>query len=175
MDEVTARLWHGVKKGDAAEVSAAMEQGADVNCRDKINRTPLMEAAKRGRLPILDLLLAKGADINAKDHSGLTPLMYAIAPHQLATVQLLVAIGADAPLVDKDGEKCFRKIRKQQIVTVFSTLCSIIMFLYGQRRIAKDRELQQIEWIEMAFRVYGEIITFQKYQRMAQIIKEAGG
>lgn len=175
MDEVNALLWHGVKKGDAAEVSAAMEQGADVNCRDKINRTPLMEAAKRGRLPILELLLARGADVNAKDHSGLTPLMSAIAPHQLATVRLLVASGADSAHADKDSEKCFRKIRQQQVVTVFSTLFSIALFVYGQRRVAKDRELQQIEWIEMAFRVYGEIVTFQKYQQMAQIIKEAGG
>lgn len=175
MDEVNALLWHGVKKGDTAEVSAALEQGADVNYRDKINRTPLMEAAKRGRLPVLELLLARGADVNAKDHSGLTPLMSAIAPHQLATVQLLVASGADAPHADKDGEKCFRKIRQQQIVTVFSTLFSIALFLYGQRRTAKDKELQQIEWIEMAFRVYGEVVTFQKYQQMAQIIKEAGG
>ncbi len=175
MDEASMRLWRAVKKGSVAEVEAALEQGADANCRDKTQRTPLMEAAKRGRLPILELLLTKGANINAKDHSGLTPLMYAIAPHQVATVRLLAAIGADATRSDKDGEKCFRKIRQQQAVTVFSTLFSIALFIFGQRRVAKDRELQQVEWIEMAFKVYGEIITFQKYEQMARILKEAGG
>jgi len=166
------RLWHGVKKGDISEVAAALEQGADANCRDKIKRTPLMEAAKRGRLPILELLLDGGADVNAQDFSGETPLMSAIAPHQLAAVQLLVASGAAKPAADGEAEKCVRKIRHQQIVTCFSTLFSIVLFLYGQRRIAKDKELQQIECIEMAFKVYGEIVTLQKYQRMARIIKK---
>ena len=175
MDELTARLWRGVKKGNAAEVAAALEQGADVDCRDRLQRTPLMEAAKRGRLPVLELLLARGADINAVDYSGLTPLMSAITPYQVATVRLLIAEGADAAQADEDGEKCFRKIRKQQVVAVCSTLFSIALFAYGQRRAAKDRELQQIEWFEMAFRVYGEIVTLQKYEQMARMLKEAGG
>ena len=175
MDEVTTRLWRGVKKGDTVEVTAALEQGALVDSRDKLERTPLMEAAKRGRLPVIRLLLVKGADVNAKDYSGQTPLVSAITPHQLTTVRLLIASGASVSQADTDGEKAYRKARKQQILTGFGALLRCALFLYFQQNTAKDKELQQIEWFEMAFRVYGEIVTLQKYQRIAQIIKEAGG
>jgi ankyrin repeat protein len=40
---------------------------ADVNAKDDHGQTPLLEAAARGDLEIVELLLANKADVNAKD------------------------------------------------------------------------------------------------------------
>ena len=73
-----------------------IENGADLEARDDMGRTPLRRmierrrlvfAADRTELPlrdcetaILDLLIQHGADIEAPDNNGLTPLGFALGP-----------------------------------------------------------------------------------------------
>ncbi len=49
-----------------------LQNGADINGRAVTNgRTPLMWAAVRGNVILLELLITKGADINMEDNEGL--------------------------------------------------------------------------------------------------------
>ena len=63
--------------GDLADVKRHVQNGADVNARNKVGGTPLMTAATRGRLDVVKFLVDKGADVNARGNDGETPLTLA--------------------------------------------------------------------------------------------------
>lgn len=171
MDEVTARLWHGVKKGDAAEVSAVLEQGASPDARDTSLRTPLMEAAKRGQQSILSLLLARGADVNAQDKDADTPLMYALNPEYTEVITLLLEAGASATVEGKSGDKASKQLALKQATLVLSTLFSVFLFIQSQRRPTKDKDMRKIETLEMAARLCGVFVTYRKYESIKQLLQ----
>ena len=65
------------KVGDLAAVQAQLDAGVDVNAKDWLGGTALLEAAIKGHKEVVELLIAKGADVNAKDKYGKTPLYLA--------------------------------------------------------------------------------------------------
>ena len=58
------------KAGDLAAVQAQLDAGVDVNAKDWLGGTALLEAAIKGHKEVVELLIAKGADVNAKDKYG---------------------------------------------------------------------------------------------------------
>jgi outer membrane protein assembly factor BamB len=60
-------LWEASRAGDTAGITAALQQGADVNAKARYDVTALFFAAGSGRLDAVKLLLARGADVNAQD------------------------------------------------------------------------------------------------------------
>ena len=60
-------LWEAARAGDTARITAALDQGADVNAKARYDVTPLLFAAGSGRLEAVKLLIARGADVNAQD------------------------------------------------------------------------------------------------------------
>jgi ankyrin repeat protein len=88
-------LLAAVRKGDAAAVRAALDQGVPVDAKFRYDRTALSFAADRGQADIVALLLDRGADINAKDtFYQATPLTWAAANEHVDVVKLLLARGA---------------------------------------------------------------------------------
>ena len=70
------------------------------------NQTPLMIAAREGRLDAAKLLLRSGADLAARDSAGCTPLHVAAQPwwrEDAALVSLLVEAGANPQARDAAG------------------------------------------------------------------------
>jgi hypothetical protein len=63
--------------GDLAQATLLLDQGASVDARDTLGRTPLLLAVAQNRIAVVRLLLARGADPNAADNAGLTPLQQA--------------------------------------------------------------------------------------------------
>src|SRR5262249_36737839 len=60
-------LWEAARAGDTTRITAALEQGADVNAKARYDVTALIFAASNGRLDAVRLLVARGADVNAQD------------------------------------------------------------------------------------------------------------
>ncbi|UKZ53982.1 hypothetical protein TrVGV298_007786 [Trichoderma virens] len=87
--------------GHHAIVKVLVENGADIEAKDSMGRTPLSQAAENGHEAIVKLLVEKGADIEAKDLFGQTPLSQAAENGHEAIVKLLVENGAD--IEAKDG------------------------------------------------------------------------
>ncbi|XP_037051086.1 serine/threonine-protein phosphatase 6 regulatory ankyrin repeat subunit B-like [Bradysia coprophila] len=92
----------------SAVVRKLIENGADVNATDHLQRTPLnIECDGGGSSEIVEILLQSNSDINAKDVFGRTPLMTAAyrCDNSASTeiVKLLLEYNADVNVRNKDG------------------------------------------------------------------------
>ena len=75
----------------------------DPNSRDYLGQTPLIHAAKAGRMNAMTLLTDLGADINAQDQQGRTALMAAAAYGHETVLNYLLNHKADPNLTRQDG------------------------------------------------------------------------
>ncbi|KAH9164379.1 ankyrin repeat-containing domain protein [Lactarius sanguifluus] len=80
------------------------KHGADMNLRDKYNRTTLHSASIDGNVDIMRWLLANGADANAQMASRQAPLHVAALNMELEAVRLLLEHNADPNSRNDKGE-----------------------------------------------------------------------
>ena len=76
-----------------AAVRAFLAAGADVNAKDKDDRTALARAARNRDATVVQELLAAGADANVRDKNGVTALKEATGIN-FAVIQALLDAGA---------------------------------------------------------------------------------
>ena len=95
-DELNEALLLASKEGNLEAVQSLIEQGADVNVKDKEGATPLMRSVSRDYNAIVTLLIEKGADVNAKNDWDYTPLKYSTKLNLKNMEQLLRDAGATA-------------------------------------------------------------------------------
>lgn len=89
-------LHYAAARGASGVIKRMLDYGADVDQRTAAGRTPLAEAAKRGRLQAVKLLIRRGADVNAYDTtSGFTPLHLAAQYKHPAVVRQLIKANAN--------------------------------------------------------------------------------
>ena len=82
--------------GSAPMIETLLEAGADANITVREGETPLMTAARTGKLEAVNVLLARTVDVNVKEiWNGQTALMWAIAEGHAPVAQALVDAGAD--------------------------------------------------------------------------------
>ena len=82
--------------GDGAMVELLLKAGAAPNAALPDGDTPLMTAARTGKIEAVQALLSHGAEVNAKEtERGQTALMWAAAEGNTAVVEALIAAGAD--------------------------------------------------------------------------------
>lgn len=88
-----------------SEIKRALNNGADINGRDKYGMTSLMWAsALNDNINMVKYLMQNGADINAKDNRGKTALILAAARNtNVEFVKYLIANGGDVNGKDKGG------------------------------------------------------------------------
>jgi Ankyrin repeats (many copies) len=79
---------------DATRATSMNAQGAALDARDELGRTPLMLAVMQNRLDVARLLLDRGADPNVADNSGHTPLQQAKRAHMDEMAAMLEQAGA---------------------------------------------------------------------------------
>jgi uncharacterized protein len=84
-------------------IQSLLQAGANVNQRDEFGNTPLMIAADRSNLAIVELLLAAGADVRATNESGFTALMNAADHGNITIVKTLIKAGSDVRARSKAG------------------------------------------------------------------------
>ena len=84
----------------AAELVKA---GAEVEARDHLGRTPLLQAARSGQPNMIDFLLRNRADIKAQDKEGNTVLHLAAEGISADTIIALIERGADVSARNKEG------------------------------------------------------------------------
>ena len=88
---------HDAASKNAYEAATVLlNQGADVNTKDNLGRTPLHYAAEKNASATAEMLLKQGADANAKGRYGFTPLHFTAVANASATAEVLLKRGADA-------------------------------------------------------------------------------
>ena len=97
-------LHSACSRGRGSVAKVLIDNGADVNAKDRWGRTPLHYSLKKEDLDTAELLIAEGSDVNAKDNEGATPLGYALTTNKKDIAGLLLAKGAKiTDLGSKDG------------------------------------------------------------------------
>lgn len=86
----------------AEKVKDLIENGADTNATDLIEKTPLMYASAKGYTDVMAMLIENGADIEKKSYSGETALMYASFYGKADAVEQLVEAGAELEARDNE-------------------------------------------------------------------------
>jgi ankyrin repeat protein len=88
-------MW-SVRAGNTSKVEKHIEEGVDVNARNRwLCMTPLTVAVRRGNLQIVTLLIEAGANIHAMDAGCQTPLMTAAAAGDIEMAKFLIKSGAN--------------------------------------------------------------------------------
>lgn len=85
-------------------VELLLEKNARVNVYDKYRMSPLMYAAKEGRVTVCEKLLEHGAEINKQDMRGWTSLSFAASRGHGRVVRMLLDQGADPKIYSNDGQ-----------------------------------------------------------------------
>lgn len=115
-DDPGEQLLAAARKGDAAVVKQLLDQGANVNAKNRYGSTPLFFACDRGHFEVAKLLVERGADLNVKDtFYNATALSWAMSKKHEAIVTLLVEKGVDVTdalqnAVQGGDQKLFRLI-----------------------------------------------------------------
>jgi ankyrin repeat protein len=81
-----------------------LQQGLDVNCRDKLGRTPLHYAANTGNMDVVELLIGAGALLDSADAKGYTILHDAVDGGSIDAVVLLLLLRWSIEQPDMDME-----------------------------------------------------------------------
>ncbi|MFI1678871.1 ankyrin repeat domain-containing protein [Streptomyces sp. NPDC020607] len=97
------RLLDAARAGNAAEVTAALDEGARVEARDTELRSPLLLAATGDHVEAARVLVAAGADVNAQDHRSDSPWLVTGVTGSVAMLHVLLPAGPDLKLRNRFG------------------------------------------------------------------------
>lgn len=91
------QLYEAARRGDAAEVKALLDKGADVNAKFRYGATVLFKAAERGHAEVVSLLLERGADPAVRDtFYNTTALDWVLNKGNVEVVRVFLAKTPDA-------------------------------------------------------------------------------
>lgn len=90
------------QKGWLEVVSILLENGAEIEARDRQGRTPLSWASGNGHVHVVEELVDRSAHLDLPDLKGMTPLMYAAGIGQVPVAEKLIEFKANIRAVDKE-------------------------------------------------------------------------
>ena len=90
-----AGLHAAVAGGSISEVELSLKDGADINARDPLGRTPLMVAVYRRDLAVAQALIGSGANVNALEHQSYDAITIAAVQNDAAMLDLLIEAGGN--------------------------------------------------------------------------------
>ena len=84
-----------IRRGDIQDVRELLDQGRDVEARDRHGQTALMLAAHGGHREVVEALVAHQANLNTSAKYGLNALMLALIAGHEQVARLLANAGTD--------------------------------------------------------------------------------
>jgi uncharacterized protein len=102
-DTLNRALIAAAWRNDVAEAARLIEQGADVNARDKTVQSAYLIATSEGFLSLLALTLQHGADVAGKDSYNGTGLIRAADRGHVLTIGMLLRAGIEVNHINNVG------------------------------------------------------------------------
>mmetsp|Transcript_8602 Transcript_8602/g.10143 ORF Transcript_8602/g.10143 Transcript_8602/m.10143 type:complete len:311 (-) Transcript_8602:509-1441(-) len=96
-------LLAAAKEGAVDDLAFLIEDGANVNYKDRFGMSPLLWAATNGHSSCVECLLENGANLEIQAENGDTPLLFAADQGRFKVVKLLVEAGANMEAKTKFG------------------------------------------------------------------------
>ena len=108
--EQNIALMEACRLGNSPAAEKALDEGADVNYKDRDNyrNTPLDITSYKGNIEIANMLIRRGADVNSKNSWGISPLHIASMDGKIELAKLLIENGADVNIKDDFGKTPLR-------------------------------------------------------------------
>ncbi|MFF1755259.1 ankyrin repeat domain-containing protein [Streptomyces sp. NPDC058266] len=103
MHDRDRRLLDAARRGDAAEVRAALDAGASTETCDEELRSPLLLAALNDHVEAARVLLSAGADPDAQDRRHDSPWLVTGVTGSVAMMRVLLPAGPDLTLRNRYG------------------------------------------------------------------------
>jgi len=131
--------------GDLEAMQHMFTHGAvgDIDCQDQWGSTPLMHAAFRKHIPIVQWLLTNGADINKQDYRGITVLMEACWNCKVDMARLFLKAGANVNLCDERDYTALMQAAEEGHVPIVQLLIDAKADLNKQE---KKRSYTSLMW-----------------------------
>ncbi len=98
-----ARLLRAAAEGDLAAVTAALDEGADIEARDEHARTALLLAATGDHVAVAQTLVARGASPDALDDRHDTPWLVTGVTGSVAMLEALLVADPDLTIRNRFG------------------------------------------------------------------------
>ena len=98
----------------------------------------LLDAARDGKMAMIEKLLAGGANINVQDANGWTPLMFAVAAAHSKLAKLLLDKGADVNIKAKKGWTPLMIAAKHNDVEMMKLLLEKGAYIHDQNQDGKS-------------------------------------
>lgn len=96
------QLIEAAGKGDVARIKQSLSEGANANAIDMAGNTPLLNAARQGRVESARMLLDAGAEIDGRG-GPMTPLAAAALHGHTILARLLIRNGARVDVIGENG------------------------------------------------------------------------
>ena len=108
--EQNIALMEACKHSNLAAAEKALDEGAEVNYKDRDNyhNTPLDITSYKGNIELAKMLIRRGADVNSKNSWGISPLHIASMDGKIELAELLIENGADVNITDDFGKTPLR-------------------------------------------------------------------
>ncbi|AYZ13272.1 ankyrin repeat domain-containing protein [Chryseobacterium arthrosphaerae] len=154
-----------VKKNDIAGVKSALDNGADVNTRDKKGRSLLLIATIDRQTEMAKLLVSCKADVNLQDDQLDSPFLYAGASGQTELVRLFLEHGARFDVFNRyNGTALIPACERGHVETV-----KVLVKTKG----FPVNHINRLGWTALMEAVILGNGT-QKYQEIVKILKDNG-
>lgn len=98
-----AALHLAAQQDNDGMVNLMLDEGADIEGRAELDRTPLLSACAAGATKATLVLLLRGASLAAEDRNGSSPLQLAAEAGKVATAKALLDKGVDVKVADHRG------------------------------------------------------------------------
>ena len=121
-----------VMNNDSEKIVRLVNEGMDVDIKNRYGNTALMEAVLQRKSEMVKLLLEKGADINAVDTSGTTVLVNAVRRMNLEIIEQLIDEYRKTPAAGDSGSK--KEGDKKEMDDIYADIIGLVIKNYSDKK-----------------------------------------
>jgi ankyrin repeat protein len=146
IEELNKQLLEASSRGDFNQIKELLEQGADVNVKNKDGFILLSNLGSRGFNDVFKMLIDKGANINGINDDGTSVFMKVVESNCLKNAEVLLDKGVDIDFKDKQKRTALERIisDKSHLYVTYGThsktIQSIIDYLISKGADIKAKD-----------------------------------